>query len=165
MQRKFLKNTGPTLPGFEMYGHAESTTSPTLTSLPEDFLANPTVALENGKRAKTNAISGQSSIGLFASLDQLGLWVKTFWDFLAQRMVVSSAPFSGTWPKQGMMFAGRCYRLPSLEHRIPENALLLWPTTLASDGKPEEPQPSHHGMLTIPGPITQAMWPTPLASP
>jgi hypothetical protein len=44
-----------------------------------------------------------------------------------------SEPFSGTWPRSGMMRSGMLYPRASLVPRISESGFSLWPTPTASD--------------------------------
>jgi len=45
----------------------------------------------------------------------------------------TSGKYYATWPRAGLMLAGKCYRLPSWERRICEIASGLWPTLRAGE--------------------------------
>ena len=58
------------------------------------------------------------------------------WRTCQRSLVGEWEQFSGSWPKQGMMLSGKCYRLPMSEHRTCEEGSLskaIWPTPTANE--------------------------------
>lgn len=82
-------------------------------------------------------VFGESMPGLFASLNQDGLWLKT-WQGYCQSLLPGfveedSELYSETWPKWGIVLDGHAMELPMLEHHINESECLLWHTSDCSD--------------------------------
>jgi hypothetical protein len=48
-------------------------------------------------------------------------------------MVISSVPFSGSWPKHGIVWNGSAFALPTLARRTNEKESSLWRTPTASE--------------------------------
>jgi hypothetical protein len=69
--------------------------------------------------------------------------------------------FSGTWPRWGMMRAGECWELTTLEPRIGESESGLWPTLRAQDreGLKAGRKRDSPGLGVVVR--TPSMWPTP----
>ena len=73
---------------------------------------------------------GTSSRGWLAKWDRVLLLWKT-----SQRCLLGdSMPFSGRWPRSGMMRNGIAFRLRPLVPSISETESSLWPTARATDG-------------------------------
>ena len=157
--RKSYRNTGPTLPGMEISEPSMSQLLQGLILLQGECLANHTPWPENGKHRQTSEISGENLRGLFASLSHAGCWLRTYWAYLAQKIIVSMEEYSETWPRAGMMRNGLCYRLPSSERHTYGNASSLWRTPQAHDGKSGISQQGYTMDLTH-----QVLWPTPKAT-
>lgn len=82
-------------------------------------------------------VFGESMPGLFANLNQDGLWLKT-WQGYCQSLLPGfggedSELYSETWPKWGIVLDGHAMELPMLEHHINESECLLWHTSDCSD--------------------------------
>lgn len=77
-------------------------------------------------------VFGESMPGLFASLNQDGLWLKT-WQGYCQSLLPGfveedSELYSETWPKWGIVLDGHAMELPMLERHTNESECSLWPT-------------------------------------
>ena len=82
-------------------------------------------------------VFGESMPGLFANLNQDGLWLKT-WQGYCQSLLPGfggedSELYSETWPKWGIVLDGHAMELSMLEHHINESECLLWHTSDCSD--------------------------------
>ena len=82
-------------------------------------------------------VFGESMPGLFANLNQDGLWLKT-WQGYCQSLLPGfggedSELYSETWTKWGIVLGGHAMELPMLEHHINESECLLWHTSDCSD--------------------------------
>lgn len=82
-------------------------------------------------------VFGESMPGLFANLNQDGLWLKT-WQGYCQSLLPGfggedSELYSETWPKWDIVLDGHAMELPMLEHHINESECLLWHTSDCSD--------------------------------
>ena len=82
-------------------------------------------------------VFGESMPGLFASLNQDGLWLKT-WQGYCQSLLPGfveedSELYSETWTKWGIVLDGHAMELPMLERHINESECLLWHTSDCSD--------------------------------
>lgn len=82
-------------------------------------------------------VFGESMPGLFANLNQDGLWLKT-WQGYCQSLLPGfveegSELYSETWPKWGIVLDGLAMELPMLERHINESECLLWHTSDCSD--------------------------------
>ena len=82
-------------------------------------------------------VFGESMPGLFANLNQDGLWLKT-WQGYCQSLLPGfggedSELYSETGPKWGIVLDGHAMELPMLEHHINESECLLWHTSDCSD--------------------------------
>lgn len=105
---------------------------------------------------------GESMPGLFASLNQDGLWLKT-WQGYCQSLLPDfgeedSELFCETWPKWGIVLDGHAMELPMLERRIKDKECSLWPT-VTTDTSDRKKKYSQGGT-----PLTLAVkknWPTP----
>lgn len=78
-------------------------------------------------------VFGESMPGLFASLNQDGLWLKT-WQGYCQSLLPGfveedSELYSETWTKWGIVLDGHAMELPMLERHTNESECSLWPTT------------------------------------
>ncbi len=97
---------------------------------------------------------GVSTCESFANFDPASSSWKTF-----QRCLLGGLePFSGTWPKRGMMRAGAVFEQATLGHRTRESGSLLWPTpTLCGNhNRKGSSLTSGDGLATV-----VKMWPTP----
>lgn len=107
-------------------------------------------------------VFGESMPGLFASLNQDGLWLKT-WQGYCQSLLPDfgeedSELFCETWPKWGIVLDGHAMELPMLERRIKDKECSLWPT-VTTDTSDRKKKCSQGGT-----PLTLAVkknWPTP----
>lgn len=133
MRKKFSQNIGPTLPGFETCESVTSTTSHLLTSSPAASPVSLTASQESAKPAKTSATFGLTSTALFATLDRVGCWLKTYLGCFQAKMDGSLEEYSGTWPRHATMLNGACYRLRNLERHTSENEFSSWPTPQSRD--------------------------------
>ncbi len=133
MRKKYLQNTGPTLPGIEISEALEDTTSRPLTCLPEASLVNLIALQGNEKQAETAVICGGSFTVSFAILGHTMCWLKMYQDCFQVSMDGSLELFLETWPKQAMMQNGVCYRQRSSERHTSEKECSLLPTPLATD--------------------------------
>lgn len=108
-----------------------STEDPTVTkwiaSLP-DFRVSPSVLQDNGDAQTTSETCGPKPFALLEKLGPNGF----FWKTSQACLFPTSEQFSETWPKQGMMQDGRCYRLPASAHPTDELAFGSLPTPTAS---------------------------------
>lgn len=104
-------------------------------------------------------VFGESMPGLFASLNQDGLWLKT-WQGYCQSLLPGfveedSELYSETWPKWGIVLDGHAMELPMLEHHINESECLLWHTSDCSDRR--SPKSKQQGVNNQ----VKAYWRTP----
>lgn len=77
----------------------------------------------------------------------------------------TSDKFSESWPKAGSMRSGACYRLPTLELLISENACGLLPTPTASEGGRNKSASSGAAIRPSLGMMAKrGLWPTPTAA-
>lgn len=135
MRRKYSKNTGPMLPGFETYETADDTTLNLSTLSPADSHVRTSALQENGKDLKANAQRyGQNSTASFAKLDQTGHWLKTYRGYYQATMDASLEKYCGTWPREGSMQNGELYRRAPLVPHTHANACFSLPTVTKSDG-------------------------------
>ena len=83
-----------------------------------------------------------------------------------------SEPFSGDWPKSGMMLNGRCYRRKTWEPRIfvrGSSSSRGFPTPRASDARSPGPSPTAQGAQCLNVAVcynstTRRTWSTPMAA-
>lgn len=104
-------------------------------------------------------VFGESMPGLFASLNQDGLWLKT-WQGYCQSLLPGfveedSELYSETWPKWGIVLDGHAMELPMLERHINESECLLWHTSDCSDRR--SPKSKQQGVNNQ----VKAYWRTP----
>lgn len=104
-------------------------------------------------------VFGESMPGLFASLNQDGLWLKT-WQGYCQSLLPGfveedSELYSETWTKWGIMLDGHAMELPMLERHINESECLLWHTSDCSDRR--SPKSKQQGVNNQ----VKAYWRTP----
>lgn len=104
-------------------------------------------------------VFGESMPGLFASLNQDGLWLKT-WQGYCQSLLPGfveedSELYSETWTKWGIVLDGHAMELPMLEHHINESECLLWHTSDCSDRR--SPKSKQQGVNNQ----VKAYWRTP----
>lgn len=104
-------------------------------------------------------VFGESMPGLFANLNQDGLWLKT-WQGYCQSLLPGfggedSELYSETWPKWGIVLDGHAMELPMLEHHINESECLLWHTSDCSDRR--SPKSKQQGVNNQ----VKAYWRTP----
>lgn len=131
MHKQCSENTGQTCPSTTMCGRSRrkeigpsiscAAASPAKTSaLPERAQGSPVRGL----------VFGLSSLGSFAQFGPDGWSLKTS----QLSLLEGSEPFSGTWPRSGLMRNGIAYRLPPLVRRIDVigSGSLPTPTTKAN---------------------------------
>lgn len=104
-------------------------------------------------------VFGESMPGLFASLNQDGLWLKT-WQGYCQSLLPGfveedSGLYSETWTKWGIVLDGHAMELPMLERHINESECLLWHTSDCSDRR--SPKSKQQGVNNQ----VKAYWRTP----
>ena len=104
-------------------------------------------------------VFGESMPGLFANLNQDGLWLKT-WQGYCQSLLPGFAEegselYSETWPKWGIVLDGLAMELPMLERHINESECLLWHTSDCSDRR--SPKSKQQGVNNQ----VKAYWRTP----
>ena len=104
-------------------------------------------------------VFGESMPGLFASLNQDGLWQKT-WQGYCQSLLPGfveedSELYSETWTKWGIVLDGHAMELPMLERHINESECLLWHTSDCSDRR--SPKSKQQGVNNQ----VKAYWRTP----
>lgn len=104
-------------------------------------------------------VFGESMPGLFASLNQDGLWLKT-WQGYCQSLLPGfveedSELYSETWTKWGIVLDGHAMELPMLERRTNESECLLWHTPDCSDRR--SPKSKQQGVNNQ----VKAYWRTP----
>ena len=104
-------------------------------------------------------VFGESMPGLFASLNQDGLWLKT-WQGYCQSLLPGfveedSELYSETWTKWGIVLDGHAMELPMLERRTNESECLLWHTPDCSDRR--SPKSKQQGLSNQ----AKAYWRTP----
>lgn len=104
-------------------------------------------------------VFGESMPGLFANLNQDGLWLKT-WQGYCQSLLPGfveedSELYSETWTKWGIVLDGHAMELPMLERHINESECLLWHTSDCSDRR--SPKSKQQGVNNQ----VKAYWRTP----
>ena len=104
-------------------------------------------------------VFGESMPGLFANLNQDGLWLKT-WQGYCQSLLPGfveedSELYSETWTKWGIVLDGHAMELPMLERRTNESECLLWHTPDCSDRR--SPKSKQQGLSNQ----AKAYWRTP----
>lgn len=104
-------------------------------------------------------VFGESMPGLFASLNQDGLWLKT-WQGYCQSLLPGfveedSELYSETWTKWGIVLDSHAMELPMLERHINESECLLWHTSDCSDRR--SPKSKQQGVNNQ----VKAYWRTP----
>lgn len=102
-------------------------------SLLPDSHASRSRRLESKWQTLMSETSGQTR---FASLERRapsGSCWKTYQVCFLESMD-TLALFSGTWPRQGTMLAGKCYQQKTLAQTTREKGYGLWPTPTKSDG-------------------------------
>ena len=104
-------------------------------------------------------VFGESMPGLFASLNQDGLWLKT-WQGYCQSLLPGfveedSELYSETWTKWGIVLDGHAMELPLVERHIIESECLLWHTSDCSDRR--SPKSKQQGVNNQ----VKAYWRTP----
>jgi len=102
---------------------------------PEVFHANLTALQENVWHLMMSAICGVSCLESFATLMPDGSWEKMLGGCSQVRMDGFSDEFSGTWPKEGVMYGGTVFRPTLPVPHFGVSALPLWLRPLASDGR------------------------------
>lgn len=104
-------------------------------------------------------VFGESMPGLFASLNQDGLWLKTWQGYCQSLLPVfveeDSELYSETWTKWGIVLDGHAMELPMLERHINESECLLWHTSDCSDRR--SPKSKQQGVNNQ----VKAYWRTP----
>ena len=92
------------------------------------------------------------------------------WRMLHPSLLEESEPFSGRWPRSGIVLNGIAYRLDTLAHRTKGIAsglseLEMWPTPRARDHKDGESVPPSRVKSPNKATLGQSvqMWPTPNA--
>lgn len=96
--------------------------------------ANLIALAENVWHLMMSAIFGANSLECFGKLGPDGLWDRTFQGYSQVKMDGFSDKFSGTWPKQGVMYGGTVFQPTLPVHHFGANGLRLWPRPIASDG-------------------------------
>ncbi len=128
MRRRYLKNTGPTLPGFEMCENAAGITSSSSTSSAAEFRVNPRVLPASDEARAMTVGSGQRLLGLLGNSNQSGAYLKMFLAYFLLSKVPYSTHCYLTW-KRTVTSAGRSiYQLAPSMPRTGENGFSLWPT-------------------------------------
>src|SRR5438128_2522195 len=89
-----------------------------------DSHASPIALQASAKEQWISVISGLNFTDLFVRLDPATWWLKMYQGYFQAMMGDTLEIFSGTWPKQGMMRNGDCYRLSSSELRTLEREYL-----------------------------------------
>jgi hypothetical protein len=93
-----------------------------------DFPASPTALPAAVKGLVMSVISGRSYIESFAKLGPDGSWEKMSGDYFQMSMGLSSEPFSGTWPKWGILSDGVCGAPVTWARRTNGIGSSSWPT-------------------------------------
>jgi len=119
-------------------------------------LARTSATLAGGPDLTATALaSGGSSPVSFACFDPESCSWRTW-----QRCLLGGwMPFSGRWPRSGMMRNGIAYRLPPLVPRISGTGCSLRPTPISGDWKGQIRADGTAGMLS--GKVAQGWFPTP----
>lgn len=95
-------------------------------------LASPGVSPESKKVRQTSETSGQIPLESFAKYDlDTASWKMCLTFF--QEVMVTSEPYSATFPQAAIMLDGVCYRQPTLVLHISERGSGYWPTPKAAD--------------------------------
>lgn len=94
--------------------------------------ASPSRSLGSRKLRMTSEISGLTPFASLEKCDQNGAYWKTSQACFPD-LTGTLDRYFGTWPRAGMMQAGRCYRLPRWERRIREIGSGSWPTPRAQE--------------------------------
>jgi len=104
-----------------------------------DSPASPSASPANDTARTTNGTCGRTRSESFAKYDRASHCWRTSQASFQHR---TGEPFSGTWPRAGLMRSGACCRQPSAERRIGEIGYgysrmtgTLWPTPSACDGQ------------------------------
>lgn len=134
------------------------------TSSAEDSPVNRSRVPANEKGQPTVDGSGQSSTGLFASLNPDGSWRKTSRGYCQLMMDGSSEEFCETWPRAGTMRNGTAYLRRPLAPLTGGTGSGLLPTPAASEwtsnvgGSQGRVGPVRYSLT---GMARYGMWPTP----
>ena len=110
------------------------------------------------------AVCGSSSRESFAIYDH----ASSSWRTSQRSLLAGWTPFSGAFPKRGMMRSGLTFELPTLVPRIVESdssssrGSEMWGTARAHIGAGDPVKRAARGMLE--GQVITATWPTPSAS-
>lgn len=105
-----------------------------LTLFQEDFHANRTALAENVWHLMMSVICGASYFECISTLEPDGLWRKMYQGYCQVKMDGSLEEFSGTWPKQGIVYGGTAFQPTLPEPHFSVNASPLWARPIASDG-------------------------------
>ncbi len=93
--------------------------------------ASPSVSLEGKPENQTPETSGPKRLNAFAWFDPDTRCWRTY---QASLLNPTSEPFSGTWPRAGMIVDGRLFRLLKWERRINEIGSGYWRTPTKHEG-------------------------------
>lgn len=132
------------------------------------FPARETRSPASGSENQTPVISGPKPLESFAALDPVSRSWRMFLGYspLEEAMGPEGEclpPFSGIWPKQGLMLNGQCWELTIAAPRTGERDCGYWPSPRGSDGEKGGPnQRGSKGDQMLPSAV---MWPTPKGSP
>lgn len=135
MQKKYLQSTGQTFHSIAISGASALGIFHRLKSSLGGFRANRIALQENETEPVMSAIFGLNSFGLFAKYNQATQSWKTCQAYAVVMEESFLEPFSGTWPKQGMMQSGLVFRLATLVRHTGEKESGLLPTLSASEYK------------------------------
>ena len=115
-------------------------------------------------------VSGRSMQGSLANFDH----ASSSWRTCQACLVSGWEPFSGSFPRSGMMLAGTAYQLPPSAPLTAETASGLWPTPVRhDDGKTPEahlamkarmkggPRKTITSLAVMARATTRGLWPTP----
>jgi len=137
-------------------------------SLRLDFLAKTSQSLVVEKDSKATEVdSGGKPLQPLAGYDQKS----SSWRMFQPSLLEESEPFSGRWPRSGIVLNGIAYQLDTLAHRTKGTAsgLLesgMWPTPKSQVSGPDyarvnRPRSGGDDLATS---VARTMWPTPRAS-
>lgn len=114
--------------------------------------------LERVAALLTRVTAGRSSCASFASLGPDGCWRKTYRGYCQLTLDGSLETFSGSWPKQGTMRAGRCTELAMSERRTGEIGSLLWPAVTTDTAARQKRYAQGGAPMSM---TATEQWPTP----
>lgn len=125
-----------------------------------DFRASHSRRLERDLLSETPAMAGLPPSESFAKYDPESHGWKTFQVSL---LSLTLEPYSGSWPKRGIVFDGTAYRLKRLARRIFAKDYGLLPTPTAQLGGYQRSPGSSKIRYSLIGMARRGLWPTPTA--